>query len=363
MNTLNRDKSKMKKYTGILTLILALFFSAGELAAQRFALTGILRNGATEELLSGAEITIKNFAYSALSDESGKFVIDSVFSENYILNIKLNGFQSYQAQIQVKENLNLGLITLFPIGYEDLTGAALQKTIRATNIAELFSKRPNFIGGNSIYGIPPEPKKLIGNFYLDPKWNKASILLYKNEEIMEGYFVRYNISSNTFELRSENSDEATTIPGLRVRNIVWIDSEHNVPRYFVNGMDFKDEGSPIAGFFEVLVDGKSPLVRRTIASIKESNYNTALMVGNRNDEVVKRFVFYYISGKDVVEIPQKKKGFYAIFGEISEEMETFVNVNQLSVNNPAHLFSIFSEYNSKFEGFDPLLQKLIDNQP
>lgn len=344
-------------------MISLLTFSAKELIAQRYALTGILRNGATEELISGAQVTLKDFAFSAVSNESGKFTIDSVFSNTYVLNVKLGGFQSYQAQIQVKDDLNLGVITLFPMGYEDETGAALQKTIRATNITELFNKRPNFIGGNSIYGIPPEPKKLQGNFYLDTKWNKASILLYKNEELIEGYFVRYNINSNNFELRSEDSEDATTVPGLRVRNIVWIDSEHGVPRYFINGMDFKDEGSPIAGFFEVLVDGKLPLVRRTIASIRESNYNQALMVGEPDDRVVKRYVYYYIEGKNVIEIPTNKKKIFTIFGENQAEMEAFAESNKLNLKEASSLFSLFTQFNSKFEGFDPLLPKLIDNQP
>lgn len=353
----------MNRSKVLLIMISFLAFSTKDLIAQRYSLTGILRNGATEELISGAEVTLKDFAFYALSNESGKFTVDSVFANTYVLNVKMGGFQSYQAQIQVKGDLNLGVITLFPMGFEDETGAALQKTIRATNITELFNKRPNFIGGNSIYGIPPEPKKLQGNFYLDTKWNKASILLYKNEELIEGYFVRYNINSNNFELRSENSQDATTVPGLRVRNIVWIDAEHGVPRYFINGMDFKDEGSPIAGFFEVLVDGKMPLVRRTIASIKESNYNQALMVGEPDDRVVKRYVYYYIEGKNVIEIPTNKKKIFTIFGENQAEMEAFAESNNLNLKEASSLFSLFTQYNSKFEGFDPLLPKLIDNQP
>ena len=353
----------MNIFRKLLLMVSLLTFSAEELIAQRYSLTGILRNGATEELISGAQVTLKDFAFSAVSNESGKFTIDSVFSNTYVLNVKMGGFQSYQAQIQVKDDLNLGVITLFPMGFEDETGAALQKTIRATNITELFNKRPNFIGGNSIYGIPPEPKKLQGNFYLDTKWNKASILLYKDEQLIEGYFVRYNINSNNFELRSENSEDATTVPGLRVRNIVWIDSEHGVPRYFINGMDFKDEGSPIAGFFEVLVDGKLPLVRRTIASIRESNYNQALMVGEPDDRVVKRYVYYYIEGKNVIEIPTNKKKIFTIFGENQAEMEAFAESNKLNLKEASSLFSLFTQFNSKFEGFDPLLPKLIDNQP
>jgi hypothetical protein len=277
------------------------------------------------------------------------------------LLIKAEGFQSYQSQINVKKALDLGIITLYPLGYESPIGA-LQKTIRATNIAEMFVNRPNLLGGNAIYGIPPEPKRLIGNYYLDNKWNKASILLYKDKEIIEGYFVRYNISTNMFEVRLEDSEEVSIIPGLRVQNIVWVDSEHMVPRYFVNGMDLKEEGAPILGFFEVLVDGQMPLVRRTNASIKESNYNQALMIGNRDDQIIKKNTYYYIWDSEVKEVPRKKRKFFSIFGDKASEMEGFAKENNVNIKDPSSLFVLFSRYNSLFSGFDPIINRLT-NQP
>lgn len=354
-------KNSIKVLVNLIIITLGIGSALSTVNAQQYTIKGTLRNGANDEFISGAVITLKETAFSGISNDVGVFTIEGVFEEKFILNIQVNGFQSYQSQITVSEDLNLGIITLFPFGYEDGSGEALQKTIRATNVAELFSKRPNFIGGHSVFGIPPDPKRLIGNFYLDTKWNKASILLYKDDEIIEGYFVRYNINSNNFELRAEDSDEATAIPGFRIRNIVWVDSRHMVPRYFVNGMDLRDEGVPIAGFFEVLVDGKMPLVRRTVATIKESNYNAALMVGNRNDEIIKRFVYYYIQDNNLFEIPKKKKKFFQIFGEKSQEMEVFAKDNNMNLREPSTWFNLFTHYNNKFEGFKPLLPDLIDN--
>jgi hypothetical protein len=349
----------------ICTLCL-LMFSVGilplESYSQNFNIKGILRNGANDEYISGATIILKETQYFALSDDAGNFTIPGVMPGNYVMTINFVNFQGYQSRIEIKDkDLNLGMITLFPYGFEDPSGAALQKTIRATNVAELFSKRPNFVGGQQVFGIPPEPKRLFGNFYLDQKWNKASILLYRNDEIMEGYLVRYNINSNNFEIRAENSNEASTLPGIRVRNIVLIDAEHKVPRYFVNGMDFRDEGAPIAGFFEVLVDGKMPLVRRTVATIRESNYNQALMVGDPDDRIVKRNVYYYLVGKNLFEVPKKKKRFFEIFGEKAEEMMAFAEENRLETKNEASWFSLFTHYNSQFEGFAPLVDSIIDN--
>lgn len=330
-------------------------------AQELYSISGVLKDGLSDQFINGAVITLRETAFSAVSREAGKFTIPNVYNDRFVLNINATGYQSYQAQINVRGNLDLGVIPLFPMGYENPDDMALQKTIRATNIAELFSKRPNFIGGNQVFGIPPEPKRLLGNYYLDTKWNKASILLYRDNEVMEGYFVRYNISSNNFELRDIDADQVTVLPGLRVQNLVWVDSEHNVLRYFVNGMDFKEEGSPISGFFEVLVDGQLPLMRRTIATIKQSNYNTALMVGERNDEIVKRNLYYFLRDKEIIAIPKQKKKFYKIFGNKAEEIENFVRENAVNIKQPAGYFAIFTFYNSKFEGFKPLIPKLVEN--
>jgi hypothetical protein len=330
--------------------------------SQNFSVKGILRSGANDEYISGATIILKETPYFALSDDAGNFTIPDIIPGDYVLTITFVNFQGYQSRIEIKDkNLNLGMITLFPYGFEDTSGAALQKTIRATNVAELFSKRPNFVGGQQVFGIPPEPKRLFGNFYLDQKWNKASILLYKNDEIMEGYLVRYNINSNNFEIRAENSNEASSLPGIRVRNIVLIDAEHKVPRYFVNGLDFRDEGAPKAGFFEVLVDGKLPLVRRTVATIRESNYNQVLMLGEPDDHVVKKNVYYYLIGKDLHLVPKKKKHFYEIFGDKSEAMMAFSLENKLDIKNEGAWFSLFTHYNSQFEGFKPLVDNIIED--
>jgi hypothetical protein len=231
---------------------------------------------------------------------------------------------------------------------------ALEKTIRATNIQELLRNRPNFVGGNMIYGIPDEPKRLLGNYYLDPKWNKATLMLYKEDKIIPDRLVRYNIASNQFEVIAPGADEVTTIPGLRVQNLVWIDSVHQVPRYFVNGMDYKEEGVPVSGFYEVLVDGELPLVRRTVASVKRSNYNTALMVGNKNDEIKKKNIYYYVVDGEVMEVPRKRKQLIKVFEDKADEVQRFMEESQVNLKDNSGLYMVFSYYNSLFEGYDPL---------
>ena len=325
---------------------------------QNYSLKGRVMDFDTREYIEGASVTLRNTAFGSLSNGAGNFSIENILAEKYSIAITLPGYNTFEQVINLKNDLNLGNIYLVKFGSEG-TGAALQKTIRATNVSRLLVERPNFIA-NTIYGIPPEPKKLEGNFYLDNKWNVASILLYREQTVLEGFRVRYNINSNMFELMEPENNLVTTMPGLRIQNIVWMDSSYKVPRYFVNGMDFKDEGVPISGFFEVLVEGELPLMRRTMAIFKESNYNTALMVGNRNDQIIKRNVYYYLKGKDLYEVPKKRKDLYLIFGDKAEEMEEFVEGNEMDLKKNGSIFQLFTYYNSRFPGFVPIMDQLLD---
>lgn len=246
-------------------------------------------------------------------------------------------------------------ISLIFLNSAQAQNEALQKTIRATNIQHTLMTRPDLQGGNMIYGIPDAPKQLLGNYYLDTKWNKSTMMLYKNEEILVDQWVRYNIASNQFEILSPENDRVRTIPGLRVQNLVWIDSLHNVPRFFINGMDLKENGSAISGFYEVLVDGEISLVRRTIATVKKSNYNTALMIGTKDDEIKKRDSYYYIKDDQVTKVPRTHKKLIKLFEEDKQkEVAQYIDDNNPNLKEVSGLYMVFSYYNSLFDDYEQL---------
>lgn len=344
-------------------LLLLVFLSTFslDLIGQTFQLKGRVLDSDTQQPLSGISITLRETSYGEFSDQAGNFILEKVVADKYSISFTAEGYNRYEQIVRLEKDLDLGPIYLVKFGAEG-SGAALQKTIRSNNIINLLNARPNFIGGNMVYGIPPEAKKLEGNTYLDLKWNMATILLYRDQKLLEGYRARYNILSNMFELMEPTNNQITSMPGLRIQNIVWMDSSFNVPRFFVNGMDFKDEGAPISGFFEVLVDGQMPLMRRTMAIFKESNYNTALMIGNRNDQFIKRNIYYYLEGVEVKEMPTNRKKLFAIFGDKSEFMEEFADSNTLNIREPSSIFQLFTHYNSQFEGFRPIMSQLRDEK-
>ena len=349
----------VSKFTPILVSLLLLLTFSSQVIGQTFEIRGRIIDSQTEETLGGVAVVLRNSAYGTNTNSGGSFQLENVVAEKYTLSISYPGYNMHEQVIRLDQDLDLGVIQLVKFGSEG-TGAALQKTIRSANVSRLLVERPNFIGGNMFYGIPPEPKEVVGNFYLDTKWNLASILLYRDQQVLEGFRVRYNINSNQFELMEPENNLVSTMPGLRVQNIVWMDSSYKVPRYFVNGMDFRDEGVPISGFFEVLVEGELPLMRRTLAVFKESNYNTALMVGSRDDQIIKRNVYYYLKGKDLYPVPKKRKDIFKIFGEKAAEMEAFAEKNSMDFKEKSTIFQLFTYYNSQFPGFVPIMTQLLD---
>ncbi|MDN3204521.1 carboxypeptidase-like regulatory domain-containing protein [Algoriphagus sediminis] len=345
--------------TNFLFTVLFLLFTTFMAEAQTYSLKGRILDVDSKDFIRGATVTLRGTAAGVKSNPAGYFELEDLIADRYVLTIRAEGYNFYEQVVNLDEDLDLEEVYLIKIGAEG-TGAAIQKTIRTNSAARLLMERPNFIGGNMVYGIPPEPKKLVGDAYIDKKWNNATILLYRDQELLEGFRARYNVISNMFELMEPENNLVSIMPGLRIQNIVWLDSTYKVPRYFVNGMDFKEDGAPISGFFEVLVDGELPLMRRTKVILKESNYNQALMVGERNDQLLKRNVYYYLKEKDVIEVPKKRKKFYELFGEDAEMMEEFVNNNSLSHREPNDLFEIFTFYNSQFPGFVPIITQLVD---
>jgi hypothetical protein len=347
-----------KKNLSIL-LILISSFCYSALLGQTFQIKGRILDSDTKEYIDGVSVTLRGTAFGEVSNSGGNFTIEKVLGDKYTLALTLSGYNKYEQIVRLNEDLDLGDLYLVKYGAEG-SGAALQKTIRANNITNLFNDRPNMIGGNAVYGIPPEPKKVEGNYLLDTKWNTASLLLYRDQQLLEGFRVRYNIVSNMFELMEPENNLVSVMPGLRIQNFVFVDSTYKVPRYFVNGMDFKDEGSPISGFFEVLIDGELPLMRRTMAVFKESNYNTALMVGNRNDQIIKRNIYYFLRGKNIYQMPSGRKKIFAVFGDQEKEMSEYAQKNGIDLKNPSGLFQLFTYYNSQFPGFRPIMSQLLD---
>ncbi|HTE29728.1 MAG TPA: hypothetical protein VK666_05095 [Chryseolinea sp.] len=229
-------------------------------------------------------------------------------------------------------------------GYLGAQSSAIPPTVRAVNTLERLTDS-NGLGTNEMmYGIPIPPGKVVGNTYLSTAWRQSAILLYKDSKLIEGYPVRYDIQGD--ELDVKTSKGIKVLEGRTVKSFMWVDSAHTEPSYFVNAGGYKLDGVPQIGFFEVLVDGKAPLFKRTRITMKKADYNEALSIGSRDDKILKETEYYISQSAAVNLLPGTKKKFVTVFPAKRSEVEKFIDDNDLSVKKELDLVQIFKYYNS-----------------
>ena len=220
--------------------------------------------------------------------------------------------------------------------------SVIPPNVRATNTLEDLSRlTPN----EMLYGIPLPPKQLLGDAYLNPHWQSANILLFTRETLLEGYPVRYDLLKDELEVKAK--DGIKVLEGKRVKTFVWMDSVTRQPEYFINASQYTNsENSKMTGFFEVLVDGKFPLLSRPTATIREADYNVQFNVGSRDDKIIKKETLYYTKNNIVYELPKARKKFVAVFPDERDNVEAFIRTNYLDVSDKGHVKRIFMHYNS-----------------
>ena len=238
---------------------------------------------------------------------------------------------------------------LILIGYISLGPAIAQNSaipnyVRAVNALDRLTDS-NGLGSNEmVYGIPLPPGKVIGDTYLSQSWKKSVILLYKEDKLLEGYEVRYDVYADELEVKTNKGIKV--LKGRDIKSFMWTDSAQLDPYYFVNAADYKREGAPLAGFFEVLVDGQMPLFKKTRLTVKKANYNVALDVGSRDDKILKVHEYFLARSGEVMEVPTSRKKITSVFSPKGDDVTKFMNANDLSVKKEIDLVHIFEFYNS-----------------
>jgi hypothetical protein len=237
--------------------------------------------------------------------------------------------------------LILGAFTSSVYGFSQSMGV-IPPVIRSQ---ETMRGLRNGIGPSELlYGIPLPPGELIGDGYLSLDWRLSSVMLYRDEKLLEGYLTRYDISGGVIEFKTING--VKIINGNNIKSLVWIDTISQTRSYLVNAKEYTDEDSTqLTGFFEVLADGKLPLFKKTNISIKLANYVPQFDMGTRDDVIQKLEIYYCAHGDKVSKVQLNKKKVIELCAGKETEIKNFIKTNSLDVSQQHHLQAVFERYN------------------
>ena len=223
-------------------------------------------------------------------------------------------------------------------------GSVIPSNVRAVNTIERLTDS-NGLGNNEmLYGIPIPEGKVIGDTYLSTEWKTSVILLYDKNKLIEGFPARYDIKADEIDIKGASG--VKVLEGRRVKSFMWMDSTRAEPYYFINAKEFKVDGIPMVGFYEVLVDGNIPLLKKMNVTVKKADYNVTLSIGSRDDKILKNPTYYVADGNNAYEIPGSKKKFLQLLKSKAGEVESYMDSNGLSIKKEEELVLICKYYNS-----------------
>ncbi|MBX2895895.1 MAG: hypothetical protein KF763_10665 [Cyclobacteriaceae bacterium] len=212
--------------------------------------------------------------------------------------------------------------------------------MRAQFTLERLSSTSGLGPSDILYGVPMSPGTVIGDVYLDKKWNKATLLHEGTETLIEGYFVKYNLKDKTVEIKTRTGIKAVT--ANQIKSMVWIDSVSNFPSYFIKASTYSFEGSSLTGMMEVLVDANYPLFKYYTVEIKEPTYNVAMGSGSKDTRIIRRAMYFSLLNSQLIQIKNTKD---LIGISNREKLERYIKTEKLSPKKEQDLIKIITYLN------------------
>jgi hypothetical protein len=216
------------------------------------------------------------------------------------------------------------------------------KALRASNAIRQFTHVNTLTNGGIIYQIPSmDEVKINGSCYLDSRWGKSSVRFYNLKTLFEGHFMRFDIYKNEFEFKIGN--DVKVIPGEKIEDVIWVDSLTNITREVFNSSNYTIKGKKSFGFFEILEDDSIKLLKKIDLVVKEPDYNLALNVGSKNYKILRKVTYYYLIGREITQI-KNKKSFQTL--SIYPKINALITKENIDLGLEADLRKLFKSFKS-----------------
>jgi hypothetical protein len=233
-------------------------------------------------------------------------------------------------------------IIFIAIGNLHAQNITVPPIIHSQTTLSRLTRAGGFNGSEIMRGIPPPSGEVIGSPYIDDEWHIGTVLLYQGDALIERHPLKYDLEKQLLEIY--DGSIVKILECSKVKSFIWVNDASQQAHYFVNAQDFNLDGSSLIGFFEVLVDGSMPLLKKTEVTLQKANYVKEFDTGSRDDKLVKNEYLYYAEQKMVTRVPKRKLSM--IFKTYSAEIDNFINKQNLNAREVEDQVVVFKKYNS-----------------
>jgi hypothetical protein len=195
--------------------------------------------------------------------------------------------------------------------------------------------------------LPPAPPATVGSVFYSDEWQTADLFL-KGDTKLENIQLKLDLSRQSFEVLHEG--KVKLLPGDRVLSFHWINSKGE-QEAFIRADHITAEGLKVSGFLKLHTDTEPfKLVEYFTTETLSSNYNAALDVGSKNNQIIRKSQLFIVKDKLMLEVKGTRKKFIVDFKntfqtdvsgiikefgiDIRDDEELIVLLNQLNYSNP-----------------------------
>lgn len=200
-----------------------------------------------------------------------------------------------------------------------------------------------------LFGVAGEPGKLIGSNYLDSTFQAGVIKFYGkiagNSDSLAGVPIRLDLAKHEVDIRVKPGD-IRAVQAVSVRYFDRNNLTGSVSR-FINVREFRGDAEKLLGFFEQITAGKIALLQYHYLFLRRGNYNAALNVGTKDDELVRK-VDWYMTGaaRKAQQFTPNRKTLLDMMADRRPEIEGFLKDKRPDLKSQTGLASVFNYYNT-----------------
>lgn len=193
-----------------------------------------------------------------------------------------------------------------------------------------------------IQGFDNREYSVEGDYYLNPDWYEGFITL-KNNQTFQQYPLKYDIFNDILEIKVK--DEIKILKGEKIASFTWFNEARKEEIFYLNSHDYRLNGTPLIGFFELVADGKVQLLSKVEVAIKDPTYLQGLDMGKQYTEILKKEVYYLSDASKALKEIKNKKDLWEYLGNDAQHVKQHMRQAKLSVKKKQELAQIVSFIN------------------
>lgn len=225
------------------------------------------------------------------------------------------------------------LLFLLTLGF--IFSASAQEKDTISHLLDQGLNHASFVAMDTYLTKTRKPKSISGSLYLNEQWQESLLLTPQDKVIaLPG---RYRVYDDEIQILF-NGEVMKLFPdsikAIKIKNQVF------VPLSYSDGKQKK------TNYFELLSEGTVDLLLLRKMELKKSDYNPALNIGQRNDELVVKEYYYYRKKSETLRPMKQTKGdVLKVLSNRKKAVAQFAKSNKLGVRKREDLAAIFNFYN------------------